>query len=115
MYVPSYLEYLDRSGTVDGWPKFVTDDAKKFAVEMVRRGFAKFGNYMTLDLASECIFKDAVREKGETRPECLKLGLWDAIYAVTYRALLASDAAPTWQASSMQRAANLLNAQAAAK
>jgi hypothetical protein len=94
-YVPKHLELLDNAGTVDGWPKFVTPEAKAFCLSMLREGFHTYGT-MSLSLAAECIFHDAAKT-GEKRPECLKLALWDAIYAVTYRALLAADGEQVWR------------------
>ena len=87
MYTPTHLQYLDRVRAVDGWPPFVTPDGKEYAVRMLRRGLEKYGQ-MDLDLAHHCVFGDYVRQSDERRPECLSICLWDAIYAVTYRALL---------------------------
>ncbi len=96
MYVPSYLEHLDRSGTRDGWPKWVDETAKTYAVKQLKAGFAKFGQ-MDLDLAKECIFSDAPQTM-KPKPECLKdVALWDALYAVTYRALLEVSAKQIWK------------------
>ncbi len=92
MYVPNYLTLLENAGTVDGWPKWVDTDGKTFAVEQIKAGLQVFGQ-MDLDLARRCIFDDhaAYRLTGLTRPASLQgVALWDAIYAVTYRALAAA-------------------------
>lgn len=97
MYTPKYLEWL---GCVEkdayGWPVFVTMEAREWAVTAIRRGFSRWG-CMDLDQARRCIFEDDVREKGEGRHDCLRLGLWDAQYGVTYRALLAANATEIWE------------------
>lgn len=92
MHVPGYLTLLENAGTIDGWPKWVDNDGKQFAVVQIRAGLVCYGQ-MDLDLARRCIFDDhfANRLTGCTKPACLRdVALWDAIYAVTYRALAAA-------------------------
>jgi hypothetical protein len=96
MYVPKHLEYLDRSGTVDGWPKGVTAEAKQWATDKVKAGLAKYGR-LDLDLARLCIFERG-HVHNEVVPECLRGCMWDWLYAITHRALLAADARTVWVA-----------------
>lgn len=88
-YVGGHLELLDRSGTVDGWPKGISEASKEFAVSRVKAGLEKYGQ-MDLDLARRCIFDHYIDR--EPVPEDLKGAAWDWLYAVTYRALLAVSA-----------------------
>ena len=88
-YVPGHLELLDRSGTVDGWPKGISEASKEFAVSRVKAGLEKYGQ-MDLDTARRCIYDHYI--DNEPVPEDLKGVLWDFLYAVTYRALLAASA-----------------------
>lgn len=85
-YVPSYLEFLSRSGTVDGWPKGIDDEGKLFATDKVRAGLEKYGQ-VSLDLAKRCIYDQHI--DNTPVPECLRGVVWDWLYAVTYRALQA--------------------------
>ena len=95
-YVPSHLEVLDKSGTVDGWPKWVDEDGKRYAVDQIKAGFAKYGQ-LDLDLAQRCIFDDWAGT-GVSKPSNLTgVALWDARYAVTHRALLAANATQVWK------------------
>lgn len=99
MYTPKHLEWLDRvDHDAYGWPVFITDEARAYCKRMLVRGFHKYTR-MDLELARKCIFEDFVREPGESRPECLKLGLYDAQYGVTHRALLEVGAVNFWVSS----------------
>ena len=86
-YVPGYLVLLSNTKTIDGWPASVTEEGKQFAIAQVRAGLEKY-KLLTLDLAEKCIYQD----NSVVVPECLKVSLWDWLYAITYRALLAVDA-----------------------
>jgi hypothetical protein len=93
MYIPRYLELLDRTGTADGWPKQIDEASKEWATKKIQAGLEKYGQ-LDLDLAYNCIYQNFIDK--EPVPECLKGCLWDFLYAVTYRALLAADAKKVW-------------------
>ena len=93
MYIPRHLEFLSRSGTMDGWPKGIDEAGKEFATSRVKAGLAKY-TQMGLDLAKRCIFDHYIDK--EPVPECLRGATWDWLYAVTHRALLAADATDVW-------------------
>jgi len=86
-YISGHLILLSNTRTVDGWPVSVTEEGKKFATSQVRAGLVKH-KLLTLDLAKRCIYDD----DSAVVPDCLKGVLWDWLYAITYRALLAVDA-----------------------
>lgn len=94
-YVPKHLQFLDRSQTVDGWPEGITEVGKAFATERIQAGLAKYGQ-MDLSLAYNCIYEGFINK--EPVPEELKSVLWDFLYAVTFRALLAVSAKQVWVA-----------------
>jgi hypothetical protein len=95
MYVPKHLELLSRSGTADGWPQGISEASKAWAEARIKAGLEKYGQ-LDLDTARRCIYDHYI--DNEPVPEDLKGQLWDWLYAVTHRALLAVSAQQVWVA-----------------
>ena len=91
-YVPSHLEHTsDRQG--DGWPSGIDAEGKAYATAKATEALAS-GRVISLKEASESIYGYVVRN--HDLPECLQSCMWDRIFAITHRALLASSAREVW-------------------
>jgi len=91
-YVPSHLEHtIDRQG--DGWPSGSSAYGKAYATAKVAEALVS-GRVISLKEASESIYGYVVRN--HDLPECLQSCVWDRIFAVTHRALLAASAREVW-------------------
>lgn len=86
MYTPNYLEVLDRSRTVDGWPEVVSDEAKDVLKEVVLEILNRDVHW-PLDRIVSTVFREQ-KVKDVLGP----IGTYDLRYAIVYRALLAVGA-----------------------
>lgn len=95
MYTPHHLRWLDaQKQHPDGYPEFVTEEAKKYLEAKVREVLAKDPDGFPLWILVEEVFD---MDEAHKRPECIKrVGTYDAQYALVYRALLAVDAMNKW-------------------
>jgi hypothetical protein len=93
-YIPSHLEFLNRSGTYDGWPKGIDEDAKTWATEQTKKCLKKYGQ-VTLQMVADAIFDHNIIGR-TAKPACFHTGGFDYQYAVAHRALLAAGATSVW-------------------
>lgn len=86
-YVPHYLINVERQ--FDGWPKCVTDEQKEEATAAAKEILKQFPQGVDLDLV--------YRQMQHRRVSAIKDAvLYDYIYAVCHRALLAAQAVQIW-------------------
>lgn len=100
-YIPTYLAYLDRTEShSNGWPIFVDRAAQEWATNRVSDILAKMLQAPNADPPPLWLVGDILFGQDDL-PECLRgIALYDARYAVTYRALLEARAEPRWFFSS---------------
>ena len=78
----------------DGWPEFVTEEAKEWATEQVQTLFDK------QPVICASMVKYALFDSQQKRPECLRgVCTWDAIEAVIDRAIRACHSETVYRRS----------------
>ena len=97
MFVPTYLEWLDRTEHhQNGWPTFVPPEAQEWAGERVSQILRDSKNPLPLHVITGMLFdRDQVGF-----PECFRRMGWDPMYGCTYRALCAAKADNFWSEGS---------------
>lgn len=95
MYTPTYILWLDSvERDTSGWPKFVDQEAREWAIARVKKILQQAQGPLPLRIIADYLLRHP--NKSEI-PECLRnIQLWDAIHGVTYRALLAADCQQVW-------------------
>ncbi len=91
-YVPGYFTNVARQA--DGWPVGVTDDEKRTLTSHVQGLLERVGGPLPLSVIVRR-FRDSERTQ-----EILRArggALWDTIYAIVHRSLLAAGAEEVWQ------------------
>lgn len=98
MYTAHHLNWLDNvERHPNGWPKFVPPEAQEWATDRVREIVDdhqwRHGKALPLHEIADRLFKSHSGDE----PECFRrMALWDAIYGVTHRALLAAGYSQLW-------------------